>query len=92
VTSPTDGTTDEPTRDGQPPAAPAEGRLVLVGGGAPKPEELAALVLALTATGAAAPAGGAAGAPAWRLAGIIEATGQPRVTRPTELVRHLGHA
>ena len=64
----------------QQPAAP---QVRVVAGGAPTPEELAALVVALTPTGGGAPA--RRGPVPWRRAAMLEGVGARRPTSPADL-------
>jgi hypothetical protein len=58
-------------------------RLVITGGGEPTPDELAALVVALTPTTGADPAGPPAPTvPAWTRAALLEGTGGSQVASP----------
>jgi hypothetical protein len=64
-------------------AAPTA-RIEVVGGGAPTPEQLAALAVGLTPV-AAAGGGPVELAPAWARAGLIENVGHRRPQRPSDL-------
>ncbi|MFP4636440.1 MAG: hypothetical protein ACLFRD_11305 [Nitriliruptoraceae bacterium] len=57
-------------------------RIEVVRGGELSDAEVAALTVALTSSGAAAPH---AGTPAWRVAGLLEAGGGPPVTDAADL-------
>jgi hypothetical protein len=60
-------------------------RVEITGGGTPTPEQLAALVVALTPAAGAAPAAPADVVPAWKRAALREGTGGPRTAVPGEL-------
>lgn len=63
---------------------PAAGQLRVVAGGTPTPEELAALVVALTPTGGDGP-GPAPGPAPWQRAAMLEGIGGRPATSPADL-------
>jgi hypothetical protein len=68
--------------DPQPPAA----RVAVRAGGAPTPEQLAALVVALTPSGVTdEPGGGRPTLPAWAAAALREGAGGAQVLAPADL-------
>jgi hypothetical protein len=69
------------------PAVPSL-RVAITVGGVPRPEEVAALTVAvasLAAASAAASVPAGAREPAWRRAALLEQTRRPRAVRPSDL-------
>jgi hypothetical protein len=73
---------DDTPQDRQPPAA----RVEVLGGGEATPEQLAALVVALTpASGTDEPGEGRPTLPAWTAAALREGVGRAQVLAPADL-------
>jgi hypothetical protein len=72
------------------PAVPSL-RVAITAGGVPRPEEVAALTVAVASLAATASAAASVPAgtrvPAWRRAALLEQTRRPRVVRPSDLGR-----
>lgn len=64
---------------------PAAAQLRVVAGGTPTPEELAAVVVALTPTGGGDPSGPAPGPAPWQRAAMLEGIGGRPATSPADL-------
>lgn len=62
-------------------------RIEITGGGEVCPEQLAAIVVALTPSATAGDARAAGRAPAWGRAALLENVGLRRIARPGDLIR-----